>query len=366
MTRTHSSTRRRLLAIAGSSAVAGLAGCLGSDGTDGETTEESMDDDSMEGETDTAMDDDSMGTETDSMDDDSMEGETDTAMGDDVGMEPTDPAEAPRATVDRFSEAAGTLHVRASNADLPGADEPIDFDDQFLTTGFGPDGEVVRYYDFDVQPTAPAPIFAFVRENGDPVEGQLNVVGVVPGDEGYNDFWQVNKVTVPDEYEANAVTDVGTLMETDYDIEATSVVKNCPVVPEGSTASMRHADDGSPTGLVEGWYGGEVVSYFLFGEAPLAAQGGSVPLSPIYVSFNTNPGQDGGGPPSGFMTEDGSDQTHNVVATLPGDAGYSPLWDVNVYDNADFDAVSDLDSALDAEVLAAGAAHVNCPVVSVN
>jgi len=87
-------------------------------------------------------------------------------------------------------------------------------------------------------------------------------------------------------------------------------------------------------------------------------------LSPIYVSFNTNPGQEGGGPASGFMTEEGNDQTHNVVATLPGDAGYSPLWSVNVYDNADFGDVTDLDSATDAEILESGAATVNCPVVS--
>ena len=217
----------------------------------------------------------------------------------DDGMEPTDPADASRASIDRFSEAAGTLHVRAENGDLPGADEPIDFDADFLTQGYGPDGGVVEYYDFDAQPTAPAPIYAFFRENGNPVADQLNVVGIVPGDEGYNDFWRVNKVTVPDEYVANTITSVGALMEAEYDIE-----------------------------------------------------------------INTNPGQEGGGPPSGFMSKEGSDQTHNVVATLPDDASYSPLWLVNIYDNADFEAVSDLGSATDAEILASGAANVNCPVVS--
>jgi hypothetical protein len=88
-----------------------------------------------------------------------------------------------------------------------------------------------------------------------------------------------------------------------------------------------------------------------------------MPTSPIHVTFNVNPSEDGGGPASGFMTEDGNDQTHNVVATVPGDEGYSPLWDVKIYDNADFDSVSDLSSALDAEQLAGGP-DVNCPVVS--
>ncbi len=38
---------------------------------------------------------------------------------------------------------------------------------------------------------------------------------------------------------------------------------------------------------------------------------------------------------------------------------------VNVYDNADFDGVSDLESATDENILTPGAANVNCPVVSV-
>ena len=53
------------------------------------------------------------------------------------------------------------------------------------------------------------------------------------------------------------------------------------------------------------------------------------------------------------------------MATIPSDDGYSPLWLVSVYDNADFDSVSDLASAEAANILAAGVATVNCPVVSV-
>lgn len=341
------STRRRVLTIAGSSALLGIAGCLGDSSGGGGGDGDSMDDG---GSTNEEMGDEGMDDQG-SMDDDSV----------DEGMDPDD---APSASIDRFSDSAGTLHVRGSDGDLPDPDEPIDFDERFLTTGFGPDGEVVQYYDFDVQPTVPAPIYAFVHENGDPVEEQRNVVGVVPGDEGYNDFWQVHTVTVPDDYEPNTVTDAGSLMAADYDVEATGTIKNCPIVPEGSTASMRHGD--GSTDLVEGWYDGEVVYYFLFEEASLEVQDGNVPLSPIYVAFETNPGEDGGGPASGFATEAGSDQTHNVVATVPGDEGYSPLWDVNIYDNAAFESVSDVESALDAELRQSSAAHVNCPVVSVN
>ena len=91
-----------------------------------------------------------------------------------------------------------------------------------------------------------------------------------------------------------------------------------------------------------------------------------VPLSDILVTFNINPDQPGGGPPSGFMTEPGSMQTHNVVETLPTDEDYSPFWDVDVYDNADFSSVHDFASAQAANILATGVALVNCPIVSVN
>jgi hypothetical protein len=379
------STRRRFLHLAGGATALTLAGCIGGD--DDGSDDDSMDDDSMDDDSmaddemsdnssesdDDMSDDDSMDDE-DDMEDDSMDDDDmsdDDAMDDEDDMEddsmemsPTDPADAPRASVDRFSGDAGTLMVREEMSQLPGPDEPIDFDQgPFITQGLGPDGNVVQYYNFDVQPTEPAPIYALFYENGDPVEDQLNIVDVIPGDDGYNDFWHVNKVTVPDEYEANTITSVAGLTEAGYDIEATEIIKNCPIVPDGSTARKRHGDGTAE--LVEGWYDGQVVSYFLFEEASLETTGdGGVPLSPIYVSFNTNPGADGGGPPSGFMTESGSVQTHNVVATLPGDAGYSPLWMVTIYDNADFQSVTDLDSATSATILANGAATVNCPIIS--
>jgi len=294
-----------------------------------------------------------------------METTTTGGMDDGMGSDPTDPDAAPRVAVDRFSEAAGTLMVRSTDGGLPGPDAPIDFDGgPFVTRGLGPDGDPVTYYNFDVQSTTPAPIYVLFREGEDaPVEGQLNVVDVVPGDEGYNDFWQVHRVTVPEDYVANTVSSRHDIRAAGYDVSATETLVNCPVVPDGSTATMRLGD--GPTGLVEGWYRDQVVSYFQFTEAALTTTGGRVPVSPIYVAFNTNPDEEGGGPASGFVTEAGSEQTHNVVATVPGDDGYSTLWSVNVYDNADFDGVADLSSATDAELLAGGVATVNCPIVAV-
>ncbi len=277
----------------------------------------------------------------------------------------TDHDTADRAMIDRFSEDAGNLFVRTAENGLPEAGAPIDFDASFMTKGYGPVGNPVYYYNFDVQPTTPAPIYVLFHEGSDtPVPGQYNIVDAIPGDDGYNDFWQPFKVTVPAGYVANAITSADAITAAGYPMEALDVIVNCPVVPEGSTAEMR-LDPESESGLVKGWYQGQAIFYFEFSEAPLAPDNGSVPVSPIYVTFNINPDQPDGGPPSGFLTEMDSDQTHNVVATVPGDEGYSPLWVVNIYDNAEFDMVSNLPTAEAATILAAGAALVNCPVTTV-
>jgi hypothetical protein len=262
--------------------------------------------------------------------------------------------------------------VRDATNGLPAANEPIDFDKQpFITKGLGPAGEIIQYYNFDVQPQQTAPIFVLFREGEDtPVEDQLNIVDVIPGDEHYNDFWHVHFVTVPSNYVANSITSVSELMATGYPIERTNIVVNCPVVPEGSTALLR-LDPNNDNGLIMGWYRDQVVFYFDFSEKMITVDlppdgHPDMPLSDILVTFNINPDQPGGGPPSGFMTEPGTDQTHNVVETLPIDADYSPFWDVDVYDNADFDSVMDFPSAQAATILGTGVALVNCPVVSVN
>ncbi len=289
--------------------------------------------------------------------------------GDDMmmnGPTPKDPDKAEVVSVDRFSADAGNLMVRDGSNGLPEANEAINYDmGPFITKGLGPQGEMVEYYNFDVQPTAPAPIFVLFR-NGEstPVEGQLNIINVIPGDAGYNDFWLVTKVTVPSDYKANVITSFSEIASAGYPTETTTLVVNCPVVPEGSTATKRIG--GGNAGLIRGWYKGKVVNYFSFEEKALMTSNGMVPTSPIFVTFNINPDMSGGGPPSGFKTETSSDQTHNVIETIPADAAYSPLWLVNVYDNAAFDNVSDLTSAKSAPLMASGVATVNCPVVSIN
>ena len=139
-----------------------------------------------------------------------------------------------------------------------------------------------------------------------PVSGQLNIVDSIPGDPGYNDFWLVHKVTVPADYVANTLTSEAEVMASGYAIEATDTIVNCPIVPDGSTATLRW-DDTDP-GLTMGWYDDQVVYYFNFETNLMAMPAGSgmVPVADITVAFNINPDQPNGGPPSGFKTEPGT------------------------------------------------------------
>ncbi|HTV26094.1 MAG TPA: hypothetical protein VMG12_45675 [Polyangiaceae bacterium] len=279
------------------------------------------------------------------------------------GSAARDPDAAVEALVDRFSAAAGMLQVRSASNGLPAAGAPVDFDrEPFITHGLGPSGERVAYYNFDVKSEEPAPLYVLVRDGeSDPVAGQLDIVDVKPGDAGYNDFWQVTRVRVPADYEANSVASLDEIIDAGYPMSTTAELVNRPLVPKGSTAVQRLGDASNE--LQRAWYKGELVYSFSFDEGVLS--GSSVPLAPIYVSFNVNPNLDGGGPASGFKMEVDSEQTHNVVSALPDQPGYSPLWAVSPYDNADFDRVDDLSSLDDANVLANGVATVNCPIVAI-
>lgn len=286
------------------------------------------------------------------------------ACGDDGGVVGTDPDTAPVIAVDRFGD-FGTLQSRANDPSLPAAGEPMNYD-TITTKGLGPDGELLVYYNFDVQSRVPMVVYELATGDGEPVPEQLPILSAVPGEPGYSDFWRITRVTVPDDYVANTFTAAGEVSA--LPAVVTDVVLNNPVVSEGSLATVRIG--GGDTGTARAWRAGAIAHYFRFAEHSIVPIEtgifeGQVPLSYIFVSFNINPGEDGGGPPSGFKTETGSDQTHNVLATIPADEFYSPLWMVNVYDNADFDSVIDHESARQATLVANPPGEVNCPVKSI-
>lgn len=283
----------------------------------------------------------------------------------DDGNPAKDPNTSEVMPVDRFSDDYAVLFKRSENSDLPAADAPINFDEApFITQSLGPDGQVVRYYNFDVQPLEPAPIYILVNGTNDiPIEGQLNIIDVIPGDENYSDFWQMYIVRVSEDYVANSATSYSELLDLGFIAKQDAIV-NCPVVPYGSTANENY--HGHPNSLRRGWYKGKIVYYFSFEEKELNETAEELtPLSPIYVTFNINPDPNNpaSGPASGLVRESDGVQTHNVIETIPTDADYSPFWAVYIYDNADFDNVSDLETAKASNILMENAMYVNCPVV---
>lgn len=116
-------------------------------------------------------------------------------------------------------------------------------------------GQAVSYYEFAANSATanggaeivPAPIYALITgfdADGNPqfVEGQNNIVDVIPGDTGYSAFWQVNLVTVPADYQANTFTSVEQVLNSGYEIVTPGLVVNCPVPEAGLPDPSAMAD----------------------------------------------------------------------------------------------------------------------------
>jgi hypothetical protein len=187
-----------------------------------------------------------------------------------------------------------------------------------LVSGWYRDSEV-KYYDFGANSplvsgntVLTAPIYVFITgmdADGNPqfVEGQHNVIDVVPGDSGYSDLWQVNLVTVDETYEPDSIKSKADLDASGMAPEPVQMFVNCPVVPAGSTLEGGEA-------LTQGWYKGEAVFYPDFGANPTFAL-------PIFAFIT---GMDSNGEPvfvEGQM---------NVIDSVPDDDGYSAFWRVNM------------------------------------
>ncbi|MCR9163666.1 MAG: hypothetical protein ACE37F_16910 [Nannocystaceae bacterium] len=255
--------------------------------------------------------------------------------------EALDPEAAPRASVDRFGPA------RASNPDLPAPGEAIDFDAGFFRRGLGPDGATVSYYDFGVSTGFTMPAYRLVDGEGVAVEGQLWIVGELPGTTTYSDFWQVIDVEVPEAYVPNSITSAAEVEASGYPQTRTVEAFNRPLVPEGSLAQFA-SDDGA---LRSAWFEDQVVFALDFSESELSLRGDLIDYAPIYVCFTDD----------GRFCADDTGSTHNVVAAVPPDPAYSPLWKPSVYPESAFDDVSDLDTALAADPQTQPML-VNCPM----
>ncbi|MEX2247558.1 MAG: hypothetical protein WEC75_12840 [Dehalococcoidia bacterium] len=110
--------------------------------------------------------------------------------------------------------------------------------------------------------------------------------------------------------------------------------------------------------LVSGWYKDRAVKYYDFGANTPLASGNTVQTAPIYVFIH---GMNADGSPDFVAGQ------HNVVDDVPGDDGYSDLWQVmlvTVPDGYEPDSITSKD-----EIDAAGYEitetdmFVNCPIV---
>jgi len=249
-------------------------------------------------------------------------------------------------SVDRFSDTAGTFFRRSESPDLPGPGEPIDFDhERFLSRGFGPDGESILFYNFDVRSNVPAPVYIPVDRRGDPIPGQLPIFDLLPGEEGYNDLWRIYQVDIPElDYKANFLTSVQDVTDAGYEVVPTGEVMNCVMVPDGSSASLRF-DPAMPVAPQDGWYRGQIVKFLLFenpnSSATVAFGTDKISTPQMFAFLENNRDLIDG------FARDQDGLTHNVVSVLPGrlEADYSPLWLLRVLKLDAFEQVINLASA---------------------
>jgi hypothetical protein len=318
-------------------------------------SDESMDDETM---ADDSMSDDSMADEAmadEAMSDETMDGKEDEAMSDE-SMDDEAMADEDESMDDESMSDEAMADESMDDEAMAAKEEPINFE---LVQGWY-EGDQTFYYDFGAHTQASedgsevitAPIYVLVTgfdEDGNPqvVEGQHNIVDVVPGDEGYSDLWEVTFVTVPEDYEANTITSAQEILDGNYEMTVPGVYVNCPIVPAGS--ELENAEDAP---LVTGWYRGEQIFYFDFGpNEPITA-----PIYAFVTGFDTD------GNPQ-FV-----DGQHNVIGVVPGDEGYSAFWYVNlvvVPEEYQADTITSVQEVLDSDYeMVQPGLLVNCPVVT--
>lgn len=274
----------------------------------------------------------------------------------------------PRVAVDRFSDAAGTFFRRSEHASLPKPDAAIDFDRLFLRTGVGPNGEPIEFYNLDVHPTEPAPVYTLVDRRGDAIAGQLPIFDEIPGDSTYSDLRQVWEVSITDlTYRPNALTSLQAIEDQGLEMTQTQRILNCVMAPAGSRATRRYGAS-DPTVLQSGWFRDQIVRYLLFegpeSSAQVAYESGEI-SAPLMYAFLENDRDVSDG-----FAVDGDGNTHNVVTRLPGQEGYAPLWAVRVFLLKVFDRVVNVATAQDQErgeesiLQLVQILYVNAPIVS--
>jgi hypothetical protein len=179
--------------------------------------------------------------------------------------------------------------------------EPVQHFNQKTTPGFYK-GRTVRYLDFGPLKLAAgnkvAPIW--VVTNG--TRGQRNIIDVAPGDRGYTPLWRVVMVTwrrgvgVERRTLRSAAAVQSARRAGEVTLKQTATVVNCPVLGFGQRQTTGFAKN-------------RTIAYLDLGQVKLRV-GNKV--APIW----------------GFAN--GHSEQKNVIDVVPGDRGYTPLWQVNM------------------------------------
>jgi len=199
---------------------------------------------------------------------------------------------APLLTIDRFSDAAGTLLRRSLDPKLPKPGEPFSLDDsRFALAVVGPRGAVARCYDLDVRPALPNRYYVFYDRIGNYRLAQFPVIDRAPGDPGYSDLWDIWKVITPDNFrETNWVRDAATVEKLladpagGFTSASTGVYLNAPIVPEGTSAGSKAEGKSGRATRLYAWYKGKRAPFLYFeGSLHLAADG-RIPVSTLTLT----------------------------------------------------------------------------------
>jgi hypothetical protein len=228
---------------------------------------------------------------------------------------------APLVAVDRFSDAAGTLFRRSVDRTLPAPGVAFSLDDpRFVVPVTGPAGSSGRCYNLDVRPAKPRRYYVFYDTLGNYRIGQFPVIEAIPGDPGYSDLWDIWKIVTPNTFrETNWVRDAATVEKlisdpsAGYTARSTGVFLNAPIVPEGTTASLKGEGRAGAAVMLYAWYNGKRAPFlYLEGSLRLAADG-TVPSGALAAGESTQ-----GWPPRGALSS----------STWPKQPGYTPLVEV--------------------------------------
>lgn len=166
----------------------------------------------------------------------------------------------------------------------------------------------VRFVDAGMTPMRNAHVYIFVHgftPSGQPlfVQGQYNIADTVPGDPFYSPLWLVDYVVVPQNYMPNSIRSEEDIFRGHYHIEVTGDVSNCPVVSQDTVAP------GFMT--VPSWYRNQQIFYVDIGLMPFKAAN-------FYIFVRESNGQ--------LIP---ISEQYAVLDSVPGSAGYSPVWRIN-------------------------------------